>query len=285
MTDNLSKLPSPALPQLAPRAADSHKGDYGSALLIGGSRGMAGAIALAGLAALRGGAGLVRLAVPDRCLESVAAHSPCFMTIPLADDPQGKISGDAWAALSEYIAKAACVAVGPGLGQSRDLQQLLQQIVRHARCPLVIDADGLNNLADVQGWSVQRAGPTVITPHPGEWSRLCGVPASDRAAQCAAAVACARDSGIVVVLKGSQTLITDGHTAVFNHTGTPAMATGGSGDVLTGLLTALICQKMSTRDAAHLAVHAHGQAGQLAQQASGAHVVLPTDLIAHFQCR
>jgi ADP-dependent NAD(P)H-hydrate dehydratase len=282
MNHNLTtSLPSPALPTLPPRAADSHKGDYGSALLIGGSRGMTGAIALAGLSALRGGAGWVRLAVADRCLETVAAYSPCLMTIPLADDKHGRISLDGWDALEPQLSKATCVAIGPGLGQSRELQQLVGRVIEHACCPLVIDADGLNNLAQSSNWSRHCKAPLVITPHPGEWSRLCGVAAGDRDAQCQAAIEFSRETKVIVVLKGRHTLVTDGQTAVWNQTGTPAMAVAGSGDVLTGLITALICQGLGPRDAAHLAVFAHGRAAELAQRELNSHVVLPTELIDH----
>ncbi len=276
-----SSLPSPALPTLPSRSADSHKGDYGNGLLIGGSRGMTGAIALAGLAALRGGAGWVRLAVADRCLETVAAYSPCLMTIPLADDEHGRVSLASWDTLQLQLSQATCVALGPGLGQSRELQQLVLRVVEHACCPLVIDADGLNNLAQSSNWSRSCSVPLVITPHPGEWSRLSGVPADDRDAQCRAAVEFSRQTNAIVVLKGHRTLITDGQTAVWNQTGTPAMAVAGSGDVLTGLITALICQGLAPRDAAHLAVYAHGRAAELAQLELNSHVVLPTELIAH----
>ncbi len=242
---------------------------------------MTGAIGLAGLSALRGGAGWVRLAVADRCLETVAAYSPCLMTIPLADDAQGRIALASWESLVPQLAQANCVAVGPGLGQSVELQGLVARIVQHTRCPLVIDADGLNNLAQVSAPFGDCHAPLIITPHPGEWSRLSGAPASDRLGQCWAAVEFAKKSSAVVVLKGQHTLVTDGQTAVWNDTGTPAMAIGGSGDVLTGLIAALICQGLKPRDAAHLAVHVHGRAAENAQQELRSHVVLPTELIDH----
>lgn len=280
-TPGRDALPCPPLPRLPPRKADSHKGDYGSGLLIGGSRGMTGAIALAGLAALRGGAGWVRLAVADRCLETVAAYSPCLMTIPLADDEHGRIALGSWDTLAGQLSKATCVAIGPGMGQSRELQQLVRRVVQQATCPLVIDADGLNNLAQLSNWTQGCSVPLVITPHPGEWSRLSGISADDRPRQCQAAIEFARQTQGVVVLKGTHTLVTDGQTAVWNETGTPAMAIGGSGDVLTGLITALICQGLSPREAAHLGVHVHGRAAQIAQRELNSHVVLPTELIAH----
>jgi ADP-dependent NAD(P)H-hydrate dehydratase len=277
--DLIMGLPAPRLPALEPRSVEAHKGDFGNALLIGGSRGMSGAIAMAGLAAIRAGAGLVRLAVPDRCLETVASFSPCAMTIPLADNDSGQVGLHAWHSLEPRLASATCVAVGPGLGQSRDLRALVCQFVEHASSPLVIDADGLNNLAGTPNWTTKVRAPLIITPHPGEWSRLCGVPAGDRPAQVEAAIHFARSFNLVVVLKGYRTLVTDGKTAVLNTTGTPAMATGGSGDVLTGLITALVCQGLAPRDAAHLGVYAHGLAAQLAEQRLSSHVVLPTELI------
>jgi NAD(P)H-hydrate epimerase len=241
---------------------------------------MAGAIAMAGLAAARVGAGLVRLAVPDRCLETVAAFSPCAMTIPLPDDDEGRIALPAAEVLEHRLAKSTCVALGPGLGQSRELQILVRRVLKRMTCPMVMDADGLNNLAeDAARVFAQCNAPVVITPHPGEWSRLCGVPAGDRTGQCRAAVDFAQQTKVVVVLKGHRTLVTDGLSAVWNTTGTPAMATGGSGDVLTGAITALICQGMPPRDAAHLGVHVHGLAAEMAAEQLGAQVVLPTELI------
>lgn len=275
-------LPCPPRPRLAARAAESHKGDFGHALFIGGSRGMSGAIALSGLAALRTGAGWVSLAVPDRCLETVAAVSPCLMTIPLANDAQGRIALQAFEQLQPWFARATCIAVGPGMGRSRALQSLVCKLLRHATCPLVIDADGLNNLAESGGWPMKTGCPLVLTPHPGEWSRLSGIAATDRDAQCRSAIQCAaKFEQVTIVLKGHRTLVTDGRTAVLNSTGTPAMSVAGSGDVLTGIVTALICQGLTAREAAHLGVHVHGRAAEVAQETLGTHVVLPTEIIAH----
>ncbi len=270
----------PPLPKLRARPNESHKGDFGHALIIGGSRGMTGAIALAGLSALRTGAGWVSVAIPDRCLETVAAVSPCLMTIPLADDNLGHISLNAMEQLEPWFAKATCIAIGPGMGRSRELQLLMSKLLRRADCPLVIDADGLNNLAESGAWPIRTKQSVVLTPHPGEWSRLSSISTDDRLAQCRSAVDTANKfEAVTIVLKGHQTLITDGRTAVLNSTGTPAMSVAGSGDVLTGIITGLICQGLSPRDSAHLAVHVHGQAAEAAQRANGTHVVLPTELI------
>lgn len=273
-------LPCPPLPKLAARREDSHKGDFGHALFIGGSRGMSGAIAMAGLSALRTGAGWVSLAVPDRCLETVAAVSPCLMMVPLDSDSQGRISVQAIEQLAPWFSKASCIAIGPGMGRSRELQLLMSKLLRKLTCPLVIDADGLNNLAESGGWPLKTKQPVVITPHPGEWSRLSGIAAADRDAQCRMAILSAsKFDAMTIVLKGHRTLITDGKSAVLNATGTPAMSVAGSGDVLTGIITGLICQGLTPRDAAQLAVHVHGQAAEAAQRANRTHVVLPTELI------
>ncbi len=278
-------LPCPPLPQLPVRPAGSHKGDFGHALFIGGSRGMSGAIAMAGLAALRTGAGRVTLAVPDRCLETVAAVSPCLMTIPLEDDSQGRIALRAIEQIESWFAKSTCIAIGPGMGRSRELQLLMSKLLHRTSCPLVIDADGLNNVVDCNlgetaVWSIKTQQPVVLTPHAGEWSRWSGVASSDRQAQCRSAIDTAsRMQQSTIVLKGQRTLITDGRSAVLNSTGTPALSVAGSGDVLTGIITGLICQGLAPRDAAHLAVHVHGQAAEAAQRAQRTHVVLPTELI------
>jgi ADP-dependent NAD(P)H-hydrate dehydratase len=279
--ENCFDLPCPPLPKLPRRPVESHKGNFGHVLLIGGSRGMSGAIALAGLSALRTGAGWVSVAVPDRCLETVASVSPCLMTIPLADDAQGRISASAIDQLEPWFAKATCIAFGPGMGRSRDLQLLVSKLLRRAACPIVIDADGLNNLAEAGGWPIRTKTPVVLTPHPGEWARLSGVATADRQAQCRSAVDTANKfEAVTIVLKGHLTLVTDGRSAVLNTTGTPALAVAGSGDVLTGIIAGLISQGLTPRDAAHLGVHVHGQAAEAAQLANGTHVVLPTELIA-----
>ena len=202
------------------------------------------------------------------------------MTIPLAQDHKGRIAREALDQLEPWFSKATCIAIGPGMGRSRELQSFVIGLLRKATCPLVIDADGLNNLAESTDWQRRFQQPVVITPHPGEWSRLSGVAASDREGQCQAAIEAARHSDLLtVLLKGHRTLITDGRTAAQNATGTPAMAVAGSGDVLTGIIAGLVCQGLTTRDAAHLAAHVHGESAEAAARALGTHVVLPTELI------
>ncbi|MFO0819017.1 MAG: NAD(P)H-hydrate dehydratase [Pirellulales bacterium] len=267
------------VPRLEPRPPESHKGDFGRAVLVGGSRGMSGAIALAGMAALRGGAGLVRLAVPDPCLDSVARFEPSYMTWPLPADARGRLTLAAWEPLQEALADATCVAVGPGLGRSNEIDGLVGQLYRHVARPLVVDADGLNALASSsEVWGANQ-GPRILTPHPGEFRRLFGAAARVREEQEEQAIEFARRVAAVVVLKGSRTLVTDGWRVYRNATGNPGMATGGSGDVLTGLITALVCQGLEPFDAAQLGVYLHGLAGDWAAAEVGQVSLIATDLI------
>lgn len=268
------------LPQLAPRDPESHKGDYGRLLLIGGSRGMSGAIALAGMAAIRSGAGLVRLAVPDVCLDPVAAHCPAYMTLPLPSDRQGRIARRAGDELFRAIEQATVVAIGPGLGRSLGLDYLVDRIYREAMRPLVVDADALNALAERGAPLAKHAAARILTPHPGEFRRLLPTAAvSDRSAQETLAEQLAGAADVVVALKGHRTLVTDGSVSFRNETGNPGMATGGSGDVLTGVLAALLGQRLSPHDATRLGVHLHGLAGDIARQRVGEISLSPVDLI------
>ena len=268
------------LPQLPKRAADSHKGDYGRALLIGGSRGMAGAIALAGMACLRSGAGLVKLAVPDCCLNVVATFEPSYMTTPLACDEDGRIGIAAKNTIGKLAEDATCIACGPGVGRSLALTQLVAWLYRTVQKPIVFDADSLFALAEVpEELSRQAAGPRILTPHPGEFSRLSGTSASHRDEQIHAAKEMAARHGVIILLKGQRTFITDGTREAYNTTGNPGMATGGCGDVLTGVITALVCQKLSPFDAAVLGAHVHGLAGDLAAAELGQVSMIASDLI------
>ena len=269
------------LPRLARRAADSHKGDFGRALVVGGSRGMSGAIAMAGMATLRGGAGLVKLAVPDVCLETVASFEPSYMTLPLPCDRAGRIAAAAKESINELAPDFTCIACGPGLGRSDELTELVAWMYRSLEQPVVFDADALNALAAHARRLADPAGPRIITPHPGEFRRLIsdGKPALGELP--ARAVELAAQHKIIVVLKGHRTLITDGHREARNNTGNPGMATGGSGDVLTGLITALVCQGLAPFEAAQLAVYIHGLAGDLAAEQVGQVSLIASDLLRY----
>jgi ADP-dependent NAD(P)H-hydrate dehydratase len=266
------------LPRLPQRSADAHKGTFGLALIVGGSRGMTGAVALAGMAALRGGAGLVRLAVPDACVDTVAGFEPSYMTLGLPGDAGGRLAGAAFDAIVPLADGATVVACGPGLGRSLELDHLVGRLYQEVRRPMVVDADGLNALSTDADALNQPGGPRILTPHPGEFARLIGkkLDAQDRQS---AAVELAARCRAVVVLKGHRTLITDGTRQAINTTGNPGMATGGTGDVLTGLITALWCQGLDAFDAARLGVYLHGLAGDLAAEELGQVSLIASDLV------
>jgi len=270
----------PPLPKLPQRDDDAHKGDFGFVLIIGGSRGMAGAVALAGIAALRGGAGLVRLAVPEGCLETVASLESSYMTVPLPDDEAGRIAEDALERIAEAADWADVVAVGPGLGHSAGLDLLVGRLYRELNKPLVLDADALNALATQCDILTEPGGPRILTPHPGEFARLIGkkLPLEQREE---AAIELAARCGLVVVLKSHHTLTTDGRHSTRNNTGNPGMATGGSGDVLTGLIASLLGQGLEPFDAARLGVHLHGLAGDCAAEELGQRSMIASDLVEY----
>ena len=245
---------------LPPRARDSHKGDYGHLLLVAGSLGKAGAAVLAARAAVRAGAGLVTAAVPAPILPIVHLGSVESMGLPL---PAGAAAADV--ALAALAGKSA-LAVGPGLGQAAGTVAAIRRLVAAAPLPLVLDADGINAFAGRAGELAARRAPTVLTPHPGELGRLLGTSAAEvQADRQAAARRAAAATGAVVVLKGSLTLIAaPGGGLYVNPTGNPGMASGGTGDVLTGTLGGLLAQRLAPLDAACLGVYLHGLAGDLA---------------------
>jgi ADP-dependent NAD(P)H-hydrate dehydratase len=281
------------LPQLPPRSPDSHKGDFGRALLIGGSRGMAGAIGLSGMSCLRSGAGLVTLAVPTSCQAIVAGYEPSFMTLELGEDDEGRIAidknRDARQRFWQVAARVTAIAVGPGLNQSAEVEGFVSDLYKKVTQPLVVDADGLNALAKRHAALDQAGGPRILTPHPGEFGRLLAAAqmpasqnstaASNRHALEQLALQFAKRFHCIVVLKGHQTLITDGSAVLHNTTGNPGMATGGTGDVLTGIITALLCQGLAPIDAAQLGVHLHGLAGDLAAEEFGQVSLIASDLV------
>lgn len=266
------------LPNLPPRDADSHKGTYGRAVLVGGSLGMTGAISLAGMSALRSGAGLVTLAVPADCLQTVASFEPSYMTFPLTMDEQDWINQ-----LTTLTAHANSVACGPGFGRETINQQIVRWMYESLSTPLIVDADGLFAIAQHSGSLSNHAGPRILTPHEGEFKRFLnrsrnnGELSREQLEQEATSLAAKHD--VIVVLKGPRTLITDGTKTVRNTTGNPGMATGGSGDVLTGIIAALVGQGLPPFDAAHLGCHIHGVAGDLAAEKLGQVSMIASDLI------
>jgi NAD(P)H-hydrate epimerase len=240
---------------------------------------MTGAIALAGVATLRGGAGLVTLAVPETCLDVVAGHEPSYMTAPLPCDSDGRLTAASAKKVGDLAAKATAVGIGPGLGQSPALVELVSRWYSSIAAPLVVDADGLNALAQRRDVLSSPGGPRVLTPHPGEFARLVDKPLPSRGDQESMAQKLAGDWQAVIVLKGHLTMITDGRQFAHNTTGNPGMATGGCGDVLTGVITALLCQGLPPFDAARLGVHVHGLAGDLAAAQLGQVSMIASDLL------
>jgi NAD(P)H-hydrate epimerase len=267
------------VPTLPPRRADSNKGDFGRVLVIAGSRGMSGAAILCGGASLRGGAGLVRLAVPAEVLPIVAAGNPCYMTAGLAHDLQGRLDSPAEADLVALVRANDVAAAGPGLGQSPAITRLVRAVLA-TQTPVVLDADGLNALQADTTPLRGRAAPLVVTPHPGELARLlkCDV-AKVQSQREEVAARFAEDHGLVLVLKGHGTLVTDGRRLYRNPTGNPGMSTGGTGDVLTGLIAALMGQRLDAFAAAQLGVYLHGLAGDLARDDLGEASLTASDLV------
>lgn len=271
------------LPEIPSRPEDGHKGTFGRTLIVAGSRGMSGAACLAGVAALRGGAGLVSVACPASIQPVVAGYEPGYMTIGLPEGAEGQLSIDTLDHISRITEGKDSIGVGPGLGTSVDLPEIVRRLFSEAKCPLVLDADGLNALAP--GFSSGRweghghPAPRILTPHPGEFSRLSGLPISEIEAD-RAAVACefAKRNNVVLVLKGPGTIVTDGSRTSVNSTGNSGMATGGSGDVLTGLTAALIARRGDSFEMTRLAVHQHGLAGDLAARAMSEPGMIASDL-------
>jgi len=269
------------IPKLKPRPAEAHKGDFGKVCIIAGSVGMSGAAALAGRAALRAGAGLVRVATPISVLPIVAAIEPSFTTIALPEDDAGRISAKAIHAVLEAAGQNDAVAFGPGIGISGAIRSILEKLLDQQNLRMVIDADGLNNLAGIKNWPARLKAKLILTPHPGEMKRLWSgllreeLPAN-RQEQ---ALQMAQRTNTVVVLKGAGTVVTDGEKVYINKTGNPGMATAGSGDVLTGIITALLGQGLSDFDAAVLGVYIHGLAGDIAAEKFGQVSLITTDII------
>ncbi len=269
------------IPKLKPRAVDAHKGDFGKVCIIAGSLGMSGAAALAGRAALRAGAGLVRVATPKSILPIVASIESSFTTIALPEDSSGRISAKAINIILETISENDVLAFGPGVGISGALRSILETLLEQDQFRLIIDADGLNNLAGIKDWPAKLKANLIITPHPGEMKRLWSglfrdQPPSDRQQQ---AIQLAHQTKTVVALKGAGTVVTDGDKVYINKTGNPGMATAGSGDVLTGAITALAGQGLSDFDAAVLGVYIHGLAGDIAAEKLGQVSLIATDII------
>ncbi|MCX6117366.1 MAG: NAD(P)H-hydrate dehydratase [Proteobacteria bacterium] len=265
--------------RLPNRPSDAHKGLFGHLLVIGGQRGMSGAASLSAQAALATGAGIVTIAAPDHSVDALAALCPEYMLMSLKGSSEGQFSVGNGDLLRDRLGSFSTIAIGPGMGLGTGSDELI--VWTYAKCPLpvVIDADAINCLAKQDSNLSHSAQVRILTPHPKEFERLTGVGSTDRNAQIQAALNYARSNGVIVVLKGHRTFVTDGVAGYVNETGNPGMAIGGMGDCLTGMIGALLAQKMSAFDAACLGVAWHGMSGDIALERLGGHVVRPLDLI------
>ena len=242
---------------------------------------MAGAAALVGASALRSGAGLVRVACPAEVQPTVACLEPSYMTYPLENDDDGFIQfKPARKTITRLLERADVLAMGPGLGQSGDIRELVHWVIEEVEVPTVLDADALNALAGQTDTLADLRRPVILTPHPGEFARLTGRTIAEiQADREGHAVALTQADHLVVVLKGVNTVVTDGRRIAVNTTGNPGMATGGAGDALTGVIAALLGQKLPAFEAAQLGVHIHGLAGDIARDQNGEIGMIAGDIV------
>lgn len=260
---------------LPDRLPETHKSNYGRILLLCGSRGYTGAAALAAMGALRVGAGLVYLGVPDCIYEIEATKLLEPVIIPLPDK-DGMLSVEALPIIEQKLSHLDAVLIGPGLGVSDDTQKIVIWILQNFHGPVIVDADGINVLSGHIDVLRERAYPTVLTPHEGEFKRLTGI---DCEIRVPSAIQAAKDTSSIMVLKGHDTVITDGQTIYINPTGNPGMAVGGSGDVLAGIITGLVGQGIEPLKAAAAGAWIHGAAGDLCAKELGQYSMLPSDML------
>ena len=252
-----------------------HKGNYGKILLLCGSRGYTGAAALSAMGALRTGAGLVFLGVPESiyAIEAVKLNEPVVFPLP---DVDGMLGEQAIPAILNRLPRMDAVLIGCGLGQSQGTMAVLRAVLETAECLVVVDADGINLLARNIDLLRERTAPTILTPHDGEFARLGGVIWDDRVA---AARDFAEQTGCILLLKGHRTCISDGAVCYENPTGNPGMAVGGSGDMLAGMIVSLLGQGIAPLEAAACGAWLHGAAGDLCAAQLGQYGMLPTDML------
>jgi len=269
-----------SLPKLPKRPRDGHKGTFGHVRVLAGSVGMSGAAVLCATAALRGGAGTVLLATPRVIQPIVAAAQSCYTTCELPLIRAGRFGDNDSPRIVAWANAADALAIGPGLGTEAMVARTIKRIVADCPKPMVLDADALNVFAPVGGTKIRPTCPAVLTPHPGELARLMGVTAADvQANREAFALRFAEEQKIVLVLKGAGTIVTDGRRIAVNTTGNPGMATGGSGDVLCGVIAALLAQELEPFSAAQAGVWLHGMAGDLAAAEMSEESMIASDLL------
>lgn len=273
----IQKLNHESVLQILPdRNPWAHKGSFGKVLLLCGSRGYTGAAYLAAMGALRCGAGLVFLGVPEDiyAIEAVKLNEAIVFPLPSRD---GKLSADALPEIMDRLEAADAVLIGCGLGQSEDTRMIVESVLKNAKCPVVVDADGINVLGAHKDILRGRENPTILTPHDGEFLRFGGSIGADR---MESASFWAKRWNAVLLLKGHETCITDGCRHYQNTTGNPGMAVGGSGDLLAGMIAALLGQGLAPLQAAACAAWLHGAAGDLCAKAMGQYAMLPSDMLS-----
>lgn len=266
--------------EVSTRLLSSHKGDYGHAVIVAGSVGKAGAAILAAQGAMRSGAGLVTVATPGTVAQTVDLGSLESMTLPLEEGPDG-LAEESIEKILHFVHGKQVLALGPGLGTEESTLQVIRAIVRDSEAPVVLDADGLNAFAGAADAMVEGRADRILTPHPGELARLLGVTAGEiQADRVASARSGALRTDSVVVLKGHKTLIAEPAGRIFvNPTGNPGMASGGTGDVLTGIITGLVSRGLEASVAARLGTYLHGSAGDLAGIERGEESLTASDIL------
>lgn len=257
------------------RKADSHKGDYGKILLLCGSRGFTGAAALAAMGALRSGAGLVYLGVPESIYAIEAVKLTEAIVFPLPEE-DGKLSAKAISLIRKYLQTMDAVLIGCGLGISTGTMSVLDAVLREFKGPVVVDADGITIAATCPELIKERQYPTILTPHEGEFCRL-GIATEEE--RVAGTMTAAKELGCTALRKGHETVITDGKEYYINPTGNPGMAVGGSGDVLAGILVSLLGQGIDPLKATACAAWLHGAAGDRCAEKLGQYGMLPSDML------
>jgi len=270
------------LPALAARRPEAHKGDFGHVLVVAGSPGMTGAGCMAAQSAQMAGAGLVTLALPASLNLVAEVKLTSAMSMPLPEAEGGTLGMEAARSLLQAADRFDVAAIGPGLGRAPGTQEMVRVLLGEMALPVVVDADGLNAIAARTELLKQRSALTVLTPHPGEMMRLCGLDSVQQVQRSRRefAVRFAAEHSVLLVLKGHRTIVTDGASLYVNSTGNAGMATGGTGDVLTGLVAGLLCQGLEPFGAAQLAVYVHGLAGDMAAQAKGQLSMTAEDVMA-----
>ncbi|MCD6093255.1 MAG: NAD(P)H-hydrate dehydratase [Candidatus Omnitrophica bacterium] len=270
----------------SPRKLDSHKGDYGKVFILAGSLGMSGAAILAAKGALRTGAGLVFLGIPQILNQIVETELLEVISKPLKQTKDGCLSLRNYSFIYNFIRKIDALVLGPGLSQNRETQRLIRRLIKTVKKPLVIDADAINALAGnlsllLSPTAKQQPAIKVITPHPGELAHLLKIDAGEiQKKREEIAVDFARRYKLTVVLKGFRTIVTDGEGEIYiNRTGNPGMATAGMGDILSGMLGALLARGFSPFKAAKAAVYLHGAAGDLAVREKGEEGMIASDVV------